>query len=78
MTLRVLTLNLWHDSGPWPEREPDRRIDYVFAGLPRRDGVGQIQACRVVCDKPEGGVWPSDHFGVYAELRSEPEREPAA
>jgi endonuclease/exonuclease/phosphatase family metal-dependent hydrolase len=59
------------------EREPDRRIDYVFAGLPRRDGLGQILGCRVVCDEAEGGVWPSDHFGVFAELRSEPLREEA-
>jgi endonuclease/exonuclease/phosphatase family metal-dependent hydrolase len=52
--------------------EPDRRIDYVFAGFPRRDGIGQITDCRVVCNEPKGGVWPSDHFGVYAELRAAP------
>jgi endonuclease/exonuclease/phosphatase family metal-dependent hydrolase len=52
--------------------EPDRRIDYVFAGFPRRDGIGQITHCRVVCNEPKGGVWPSDHFGVYAELRAVP------
>jgi endonuclease/exonuclease/phosphatase family metal-dependent hydrolase len=64
----------WSNANPWAraEREPDRRIDYVFAGLPRRDGLGQILACRVVCDDEVDGVWPSDHFGVYAELRSEP------
>jgi len=55
-----------------PNLEPDRRIDYVFAGFPRRDGTGQILRCRVVCDAAEDGVWPSDHFGVYAELRAEP------
>jgi endonuclease/exonuclease/phosphatase family metal-dependent hydrolase len=52
--------------------EPSRRIDYVFAGLPRRDGVGKIEDCRVVCDEADGAVWPSDHFGVYAALRTEP------
>jgi hypothetical protein len=26
----------------------------------------------VVCDDERDGIWPSDHFGVYAELRSEP------
>ena len=52
--------------------EPDRRIDYVFAGFPRRDGIGQITQCRVVCNEPKSGVWPSDHFGVYAELRAVP------
>jgi len=64
----------WSNRNPYAAREfePDRRIDYVFAGLARRDGLGHIEACRVVCDAPEGGVWPTDHFGVYAELRSEP------
>ena len=54
------------------EYEPDRRIDYVFTGLPRRDGTGLVETCRVVCDAPTGDVWPTDHFGVYAELRTEP------
>jgi endonuclease/exonuclease/phosphatase family metal-dependent hydrolase len=63
----------WSNRNPWArlEREPDRRIDYVFVGLPRRDGLGQLLDCRVVCDDEREGVWPSDHFGVYAELRSE-------
>lgn len=63
----------WSNANPWArrEREPDRRIDYVFAGLPTREGLGQLLSCRVVCDDEVGGVWPSDHFGVYAELRSE-------
>ncbi len=52
--------------------EPDKRIDYIFAGYPQADGLGKIESCRVVCDESAGGVWPSDHFGVYAELRSEP------
>lgn len=52
---------------PW--LEPDRRIDYVWVGIPRRDGLGLVERCRVVADEPVEGVWPSDHFGVYAELR---------
>lgn len=53
--------------------EPDRRIDYVFSGFPQRgSGIGRIEHCRVVCDDEKDGVWPSDHFGVYAELRTEP------
>jgi endonuclease/exonuclease/phosphatase family metal-dependent hydrolase len=66
----------WSNRNPHAraEREPDRRIDYVFAGLPRRDGLGELLACRLVCDAAdEAGVWPSDHFGVYAELRGEAE-----
>jgi endonuclease/exonuclease/phosphatase family metal-dependent hydrolase len=75
------------DGGPgytWSNRngfaaialEPERRIDYIFCGYPirigERYGVGKIQECRVVCDDERGGVWPSDHFGVYAEFSSEP------
>jgi endonuclease/exonuclease/phosphatase family metal-dependent hydrolase len=65
----------WSNANPWAraEREPARRIDYIFAGLPRRDGLGEVLDCRVVCDDEVDGVWPSDHFGVYAELRSEPD-----
>lgn len=50
--------------------EPDRRIDYVFVGPPSADGRGAIERCQVVCDSEADGVWPSDHFGVYAELRT--------
>jgi endonuclease/exonuclease/phosphatase family metal-dependent hydrolase len=72
------------DGGPgltWSNRndlarvwlEPERRIDYIFVGPPRPGGVGLPTHCRVVCDAQRGGVWPSDHFGVYAELRVEPD-----
>jgi endonuclease/exonuclease/phosphatase family metal-dependent hydrolase len=64
----------WSNRNPYARLalEPDRRIDYIFAGRPLPNGLGLIESCRVVCDKPEDGVWPSDHFGVYAELRTEP------
>ncbi|MHB8574971.1 MAG: endonuclease/exonuclease/phosphatase family protein [Dehalococcoidia bacterium] len=55
-----------------PSLEPDRRIDYIFVGPPQRDGVGNIEHCRVVCNTSDHRVWPTDHFGVYAELRTEP------
>ena len=32
----------------------------------------QVVALCEVCDDEVDGVWPSDHFGVYAELRTEP------
>ena len=54
------------------ESEPDRRIDYVFVRHPRRDALGEVLDCRVVCNDERGGVWPSDHFGVFAELRDTP------
>lgn len=64
----------WSNANPYarPWLEPDRRIDYVFAGYPRPGGVGLLETCRVVCDDAPDGVWPSDHRGVYAELRTEP------
>lgn len=64
----------WSNRNPYarPNFEPDRRIDYVFAGAPKIDGVGWIERCRVVCDGGADGAWPSDHSGVFAELRTEP------
>ncbi len=61
----------WSRTNPLthPWLEPDRRIDYVLVGSPRRDGTGVIEHARVVCDEPIDGAWPSDHLGVYAELR---------
>lgn len=64
----------WSNRNPYARiaLEPDRRIDYVFAGYPTARGLGRIERCEVVLDESAGGVWPSDHFGVYAELRTEP------
>jgi endonuclease/exonuclease/phosphatase family metal-dependent hydrolase len=85
----VMFYDAWRvggDGGPgytWSNRnafaaialEPERRIDYIFAGYPirvgERYGVGKVTTCRVVCDEGADGVWPSDHFGVYAEFRTE-------
>lgn len=63
----------WSNRNPYARSaiEPDRRIDYVLAGYPQPSGIGRIETCRVVCDDAEDGVWPTDHFGVYAELRTE-------
>ena len=79
------------DGGPgytWSNRnayarialEPERRIDYVFVGYPvqlgESYGLGHVQRCTVVCDDAKDGVWPSDHFGVYAELQDSPQPMP--
>lgn len=63
----------WANRNPWARGalEPNRRIDYVFAGYPTARGLGLLERCRVVCDDEVDGIWPSDHFGVYAELRTE-------
>ena len=52
--------------------EPDRRIDYVFVDYPLRDGRGRVEACRVACNDERAGIWPSDHFGVVVDLRTDP------
>lgn len=46
------------------------RLDYIFVahGLP--GAPGRIEHCAVVCDEGKNGVFPSDHFGVFAELSS--------
>ena len=64
----------WSNRNPYARTalEPNRRIDYVFSGYPSPQGLGLVERCRVVCDDARDGVWPSDHFGVYAELRTEP------
>ena len=57
--------NAFASWAPWP----NRRIDYVLVAQPRLDHAGTVDACRVVCDEPVDGVWPSDHFGVFAHIR---------
>jgi endonuclease/exonuclease/phosphatase family metal-dependent hydrolase len=61
----------WSNANPFAELdlEPDRRIDYVFAGWPKSGGRGHVAACEVVGTKPVDGVQPSDHYGVLATLR---------
>jgi endonuclease/exonuclease/phosphatase family metal-dependent hydrolase len=62
----------WDNRNPFAalEFEPDRRIDYVFVGFPRPNGAGRVQACRVVCHHglPPARVFPSDHFGLIADI----------
>lgn len=48
--------------------EPPRRIDYIFVRGPDQRVRGKPLAARVVLDEIIGGVTPSDHYGVYAEV----------
>lgn len=47
-----------------------RRIDYVFVGSrefhPR--ARCRVVSARLAFDRPSDGIWPSDHFGVIAEI----------
>jgi endonuclease/exonuclease/phosphatase family metal-dependent hydrolase len=50
-------------------REPSRRIDYIFVRGPDRHLRGEPLSARVCLDQPTDGVWPSDHFGLFAEIQ---------
>ena len=74
--------DVWHYGGDGPGdtfdrtanpfaaefHEPPRRIDYIFVRGPRLDGHGRPLAVRRVFDEATDGVFPSDHFGVLADL----------
>ncbi|HEX6276306.1 MAG TPA: endonuclease/exonuclease/phosphatase family protein [Polyangiaceae bacterium] len=53
-------------------REPPRRIDYVFTRGPDAELRGEPLHARLAFHEPapsqNGTLWPSDHFGVYAEI----------
>jgi endonuclease/exonuclease/phosphatase family metal-dependent hydrolase len=57
-------------------REPPRRIDYVFTRGPDAELRGEPLSARLAFHEPatssSGTLWPSDHFGVYAEIAVEP------
>ncbi len=57
-------------------REPSRRIDYVFVRGPDRQFRGEPLRTELAFHAPEstptGVVWPSDHFGVVADLAITP------
>lgn len=45
-----------------------RRLDYILVRGSDFRQRGEPLAARVVLDRASGGVWPSDHYGVLAEL----------
>ncbi|GAB3125690.1 hypothetical protein GCM10027160_48630 [Streptomyces calidiresistens] len=44
------------------------RIDYIHVGLPGPRGVVGVRSVGLAGDGPVGGVWPSDHLAVVADL----------
>jgi endonuclease/exonuclease/phosphatase family metal-dependent hydrolase len=63
-------LTVWQRPGA-SEPTVHRRVDYIFVAGARPDAVC---ASRVVLDRPRRyadgrTLWPSDHYGVLAELR---------
>ena len=63
--------NTWDNRNPFAvgEREPDRRIDYIFL-LWRVHAGYWFRNARLVCDRSLSGTYASDHLGVLAELVS--------
>jgi len=49
-------------------QEVSRRIDYIFVRCDEFGPTLQIANCALAFDEPVDGVWPSDHFGVVADL----------
>jgi len=45
-----------------------RRIDYVLVRAGRHGALLQVLRCDRLLDRPVGGVWASDHYGVVADL----------
>lgn len=56
--------NTWDNKNPLTHgcQEPNRRMDYIFCS-----SSTNILTCDVVLNRPMP-VYPSDHFGVMAEL----------
>ena len=59
-------------------REPSRRIDYIFVRGPDRQFRGEPLHVELAFNAVEQGVtepvWPSDHFGLVADLAASPRR----
>ncbi|MFF8972264.1 endonuclease/exonuclease/phosphatase family protein [Streptomyces sp. NPDC014995] len=60
----------WTPDNPYTARvlEPAARIDYIHVGPPGPLGEGHVRRIRRAGDGPVGGVWPSDHAAVVADL----------
>ncbi len=60
----------WNNKNPFAAgssvRMPDRRIDYLWMRDPQK--IFKVRSAEVVYEKPHGGIYPSDHFGVMAEI----------
>jgi endonuclease/exonuclease/phosphatase family metal-dependent hydrolase len=48
--------------------EPSNRIDYIFVRGPDAHYRGEPVAAQLALDRPTDDVWPSDHFGVVADI----------
>lgn len=53
-------------DNPYADPPLELRIDYIFIGRHRPGGAGRVEECRVVANESVDGVYPSDHYGVFA------------
>jgi endonuclease/exonuclease/phosphatase family metal-dependent hydrolase len=58
-------------SDRWRPR-PGRRIDYIMVRCGDHGATLDITNCALVFDHPVEGVWATDHFGVFADLKPAP------
>lgn len=49
--------------------ERGRRIDYILIRSGAHGPALDVANCRIVFDQPVDGIWPSDHYGLLAELQ---------
>jgi endonuclease/exonuclease/phosphatase family metal-dependent hydrolase len=54
--------------------EPNRRLDYIFVRGPDRALRGEPLTARRCFTAAEGGIFPSDHYGVFAEIQAAPRK----
>ena len=53
-------------------REPSRRIDYIYVRGPGKHLCGEPMSAALALSEPVEGVYPSDHFGVVADIHVAP------
>ncbi len=55
--------------------EPNRRLDYIFSRGPDRELRGEPLSARLCFNQPNGdGIWPTDHYGVVADIQAAPRK----
>lgn len=54
-------------------QEVSRRIDYIFVRCDENGPTLEIVSCALAFAEPVDGIWPSDHFGVVADLGVPPQ-----
>lgn len=66
----------WDAQNPFatPRGDPSARIDYVHVGQPGPGGLGRVLSVARAGTAPVGGVWPSDHVAVVADLAEHADR----